>query len=236
MNEIKCSACNLEKKCEHFHKCEKCKSGYYNVCKNCRKIKSKIEYQVNKNLTKIILTGKTCSFCQIHKEISEFHRHIGDKTGYRSKCKKCRSEEFREKYKECETFSIYHKLRTKSYRVNNSKKINEYFRKRYVEKNYIYAWRGMLSSMLRRFDTKKENTTYDILGYSALDLKKHMEKLFVNGMTWNNWGEWHIDHIIPISFFEKTDDPKIINSLENLQPLWKSENIRKSNKIDGGGD
>jgi hypothetical protein len=49
-------------------------------------------------------------------------------------------------------------------------------------------------------------------------------------MSWENWDEWHIDHIIPISKFEKETDPKIVNSLSNLQPLWASDNIRKSNR------
>jgi hypothetical protein len=50
-------------------------------------------------------------------------------------------------------------------------------------------------------------------------------------MCWENYGEWHIDHIRPISSFDKNDDPKIINALSNLQPLWALENYIKSNKF-----
>jgi hypothetical protein len=48
-------------------------------------------------------------------------------------------------------------------------------------------------------------------------------------MSWDNWGEWHIDHIIPVSKFEKETPPSIVNSLSNLQPLWAIDNYKKSN-------
>lgn len=88
----------------------------------------------------------------------------------------------------------------------------------------------MLNSVIRRFGGKKEGSTFQTLGYSAFEFKEHFEKLFVDGMSWDNWGEWHIDHIIPVSKFEKNTDPKIVNSLDNLQPLWGVDNIKKSNK------
>ena len=54
-------------------------------------------------------------------------------------------------------------------------------------------------------------------------------------MTWDNYGKWHIDHIVPRSFFEFTSiedtEFKYCWSLDNLQPLWSAENITKSNKI-----
>jgi hypothetical protein len=54
-------------------------------------------------------------------------------------------------------------------------------------------------------------------------------------MTWDNYGEWHVDHIKPISSFKITEigDKEFMScwSLENLQPLWGEENIRKSNKL-----
>jgi 5-methylcytosine-specific restriction endonuclease McrA len=56
-------------------------------------------------------------------------------------------------------------------------------------------------------------------------------------MTWDNYGKWHIDHIIPDSHFnyDKIDDEqfKLAWALENLQPLWAAENYRKYNKLIG---
>jgi hypothetical protein len=70
----------------------------------------------------------------------------------------------------------------------------------------------------------------EMLGYSANDLKIHIESLFRDGMSWENYGEWHIDHIKPLSSFENDEDISIVNCLENLQPLWAFENLSKSNK------
>ena len=67
----------------------------------------------------------------------------------------------------------------------------------------------------------------DILGYSALDLKNHLESLFKVGMTWDNYGEWVVDHIYPLSRFDKDTPPSVVNALSNLQPLWWNENSKK---------
>jgi hypothetical protein len=55
--------------------------------------------------------------------------------------------------------------------------------------------------------------------------------LFVEGMTWDNWGEWHIDHIIPLNTFDKDTPIEVVNSLDNLRPLWAKENLKRSKKV-----
>jgi len=226
-----CSLCNIGKDYSEFHKHKTGKDGYVSQCKECRKIKSKNNYNKIKQNNKVIITEKTCSSCLIRKNIDLFHKQIGTKNGYRSMCKECRSNKFKSDYQDIPEFSKEHKRRTKKYRTENKKKYNEFFKERYKKLPHIYAWRGMLSSVLRRFESKKEKTTIEMLGYSAEDLKKHIESLFLEGMSWENWGEWQIDHIKPISSFDKTTDTKIVNNLNNLQPLWASDNIRKGNKF-----
>jgi hypothetical protein len=69
------------------------------------------------------------------------------------------------------------------------------------------------------------------------DLMSHIEKQFKEGMSWKNYGEWHIDHIIPQSWlpFNSLEDENFIKSwcLSNLQPLWAKENISKGNRFAG---
>ena len=106
------------------------------------------------------------------------------------------------------------------------------YKKKHREKNpHIYLWRSVLRNTIKRLDTSKQNKTNELLGYSALQLKEHIEKQFTDGMTWDNWGEWHIDHIKPVSKFDKSEKISIINSLDNLRPLWAKENLTKSNKF-----
>lgn len=95
------------------------------------------------------------------------------------------------------------------------------------------AVRNMLKRVLRKAKTKKHGGSYEILGYDRCDLMSHMESLFTEGMSWNNYGEWHIDHIIPVSWWFKNgvEDPATINALSNLQPLWKQDNLDKRDKL-----
>lgn len=72
----------------------------------------------------------------------------------------------------------------------------------------------------------------DRLGYTGADLKRHLERQFVKGMTWTNYGKrWHIDHIIPLASFKITciDDPDFAAAwaLTNLRPLWWKANVLK---------
>jgi len=73
-----------------------------------------------------------------------------------------------------------------------------------------------------------------IVGYSLDELMKHLEKQFKEGMSWDNYGEWEIDHIIPqCSFsFDNIHSEEFLKcwSLTNLQPLWKKDNRQKSGK------
>jgi hypothetical protein len=222
-----CSRCLVEKNVCEFHKHKGTNDGRYSQCKECRKVKSKNDYHKNKENDKLVITGKTCSHCFIEKDINLFHKQIGAKVGYRSMCKECRRDKFKKDY---HLIVNSHRERAKNYRINNREKYNKYYNVRYINYPHIYAWRSMLASVLRRMGTKKEKTTYELLGYSSEDLKIHMESLFVENMCWDNWGEWHIDHIKPISKFNVDTDPKIVNSLSNLQPLWAEENMKKSNK------
>ena len=99
--------------------------------------------------------------------------------------------------------------------------------------------RRMRHALSNRDLSKKWIHIFDIVGYSVEELKLHIESKFENGMSWSNIGEWHIDHIIPESKFNYSDfkDKAFIEcwSLDNLQPLWAKENLRKSDKILTGG-
>jgi hypothetical protein len=72
----------------------------------------------------------------------------------------------------------------------------------------------------------------DILGYTADDLRTHLERQFTRGMTWDNYGKWHVDHILPVaSFIYETvecDEFLACWAITNLRPLWAKENISKS--------
>lgn len=79
----------------------------------------------------------------------------------------------------------------------------------------------------------KVGTTHELTGCSNEDLTKHFESLFTEGMTWDNYGKWHVDHIVPCASFDlsKEENQKKCFHYSNLQPLWAIDNLRKNNKI-----
>lgn len=70
------------------------------------------------------------------------------------------------------------------------------------------------------------------LGCSVVELKLYLESKFLPGMTWENYGKWHVDHILPLSKFDLTDPDQFKKAVHfsNLQPLWATDNIKKGNK------
>lgn len=77
----------------------------------------------------------------------------------------------------------------------------------------------------------RTNKIASMVGCDWEQLKIHIEKQFSAGMTWENRGEWEIDHIIPISSAKTESDIMRLSHYTNLQPLWKEENRRKSDKM-----
>lgn len=123
-----------------------------------------------------------------------------------------------------------------AYRMVNSKKrlAGGYISKHLLES----VSRNNLGRMIRnrvRIALKKNvksGNTIELLGCSIADLKRHIESQFVVGMTWKNHGEWHIDHIRPLSSFDlsKPSQQKIACNFKNLKPLWAKENLKKGSK------
>ena len=91
--------------------------------------------------------------------------------------------------------------------------------------------RTALWTCLKERNVAKYRSTFNILGYTLEELMKHLEALFTTGMTWDNYGEWHVDHKIPMAKFNFTsvDDNefKLCWCLDNLQPLWGPDNLSK---------
>lgn len=210
----KCGKCKNIKVISEFGVCIGTKTGLTSSCKSCLKEKHFIQYRKT-HIIKIkeILpeSQKRCCKCKEIKLKKDFHFSKQKKDELKSYCKKCRSEG-------CDR--------------NNEKRrlyINEWTNE-YNKKNpHKVAWRNLLKHTLERLGKSKEGKTIDLLGYSAIILKEHITSLFKNGMSWDNYGEWHIDHIKPVIKFDKETPVYIVNSLSNLQPLWAT--TRKINGV-----
>jgi hypothetical protein len=76
--------------------------------------------------------------------------------------------------------------------------------------------------------------TREIIGCELSVLKSHLANNFLDGMSWENYGKWEIDHIIPCFLFDLKVEKELLNCFHysNLQPMWKIDNIKKSNKLE----
>ena len=100
--------------------------------------------------------------------------------------------------------------------------------------------RESLRRIINMIKENKNINTLESLAYSVDELKIHIESLFLDGMSWDNhsFDGWHIDHKIPLSKLIEVHKDKsqkeilnIVNALDNLQPLWATDNISKGDKI-----
>lgn len=135
-----------------------------------------------------------------------------------------------------------HKLkRNKKWRDENHEQVMT-TRRNYEHKRYyndpLFRLKRILRSRIGKAiawaKTSKCKKSIELTGCSLESLRTHIESLWKEGMSWDNYGieGWHIDHIRPISSFDLTQelDQKQCFHYTNLQPLWAVENIMKNDK------
>lgn len=118
---------------------------------------------------------------------------------------------------------------------------NEYQKQRY-KVDYDFKMRCNLRARIRialkSQGAKRLKNTEAIIGCSIHELRKHLESQFAEGMTWDNHGDWHIDHIKPCAAFDLTNEEQQRECFHysNLQPLWAVDNIKKGASLNYIGE
>lgn len=114
--------------------------------------------------------------------------------------------------------------------------INEYRKKKYKEDPNVRMetnLRSIIWQTLTSHKNRKYKKVANLLGADINFVKDYLEDKFKPGMTWENYGEWHIDHIKPTSSFDLLNEKqqKLCFHYTNIQPLWAAENISKGNRL-----
>lgn len=254
-----CYQCKVEKKLEDFHRFKHSKDGHKSVCKKCiseynktpeikeKRRKNRYEWGIknqdkihkykqndyNKNKEKILNKNKLWRLNNPEKVIERHRKYYSKNINKIKEHRKNNREKINKKLKEWQLKNI-ERVKQLRKKYNSSEKgltqKRNYYHKTKDNDKHIIAWRSLLHNTIKRFGTKKVYKTVIELGYSAMNLKENMEKKFESGMSWDNWGDWHIDHIKPVSSFDKTEKQSVVNHLDNLQPMWWLDNLKKSNK------
>ena len=229
-----CSKCKIEKPFDEFIKSKSTKDGLSYRCKSCDKEyrqKNKEYFKEYRNKNKERHKEYDKKYRQKNKKrIKEYSKEWRNKN---KEHKKKRDKEYYNKNKE------HIKASVKEYYNKNKKHINEYKKKWINEKKTDHLFRmkeNLRSRTYKAFKNKgyrKNTKTQEMLGVDWQVAKKHIERQFTKGMNWNNYGEWHIDHIIPLASANTEERLKKLCHYSNLQPLWAEHNLSKSNLING---
>ena len=123
--------------------------------------------------------------------------------------------------------------KAKEWRKQNPEKIKAGYI-RYFKQNPEAKIAAQLRSRLNKIlgsKTPRELTVFKMHGCSYPTLRRHIEKQFKEGMSWDNRGKvWHVDHIIPISLYENKVDA---NHFSNLRPMFAHLNLSRGNRLSG---
>lgn len=182
---------------------------------------------------------KICKKCKKELPLSEFHRRNNRPSGYVENCKTCRSISRKGKYKEYQAqYYLKYKDRQKELQKQNKDHINARKRIRTKERAKTDPNYKIKRNLRHRFwaavtRDSKNSSVIDLLGCDIEKLKIYLGTKFSEGMSWDNYGKWHIDHILPCASFDLTnaEQQKICFHYTNLQPLWAIDNIKKGNKL-----
>jgi len=174
---------------------------------------------------------RTCPDCKIEKNLqTDFskNKHMsGGREYYCKICRKIRRKKWEQTgnnlQKKLEATRIYKKTSEFKNRRNIKDKIKR-------DSNLLIKIMHNLRSRTRKafLGFYKDQTTKKLLGCGQQELMNYLINKFDDKMTLDNYGEWHIDHIIPLSTAKTKEELEKLCHYSNLQPLWAIDNLRKN--------
>ena len=106
-----------------------------------------------------------------------------------------------------------------------------------IEQKLIHRMRCRVYDYFKYNKSIKDVSTLELLGCNVEFLKQYLQKQFTKGMSWKNYGKWHIDHRTPINYFltkcnfNSLRIQKKCFNYKNLQPMWALDNLSKGTKL-----
>jgi hypothetical protein len=224
-----CNICGVKKEISEFYKRTRNKDGVDNKCKKCSNEISKENYIKNREI--LLSKSKKRKIDNInYNSKRRIIRKLKEQCLYNqsvfTKCITIKdSENFvKDLSRENELSAHCNNCKNKYY--NDRKKSDKLFK-------LSCRIRSIISRQISKNNFKKLKKTEDIIGCSFKEFKTHLESKFDDNMNWKNYGEWHLDHIIPISYAKKEEEIYELNHYTNFQPLWAKDNLSKGNRFIG---
>ena len=209
----------------------------FKICTKCSK--KKPLYDFPKSKIHYLGVHSQCKLCKTKQQTSW---RIKNRDHVNANCRKY-NREHPEKRKAIYQRNIakdpdYRKEYCREWRRKNADRVNEQQRNRKKNNPKLRLNANFSTVIGRSLKRKKEcSSKWDILPYTLEELMQHLESKFTEGMDWDGYGPiWHLDHKIPLSVFNfKTIhdiDFKKAWALDNLQPLFARDNLKKGNKLE----
>jgi hypothetical protein len=219
-----CTKCKIQKEYTQFVKDKHNKTGYKSHCKSCVK-----EYQLTvKDSFKEYQKKWQEENKEKRKEYRQNH-YILNKENTLNKCKIWYNNNKEKKLNSC-----------KEYKKNNLEKFKNY-QKDYVknkrQNDDVFKFKSNVRNLIGlSFKRGKNNfikklSSEEILGCTIEEFRNYIALQFKSGMNFKNYGEWHLDHIVPLSIAKSEEEIIKLNHYTNFQPLWALDNLIKSDKI-----
>lgn len=201
-------------------------------CRDCRNQQRNSRPKKNYEIS---VAEKICRCCNTNKTSNNFSKNPRHKTGLNVYCISCMSNKNRERYiKNPEPKKEYSKKYSKENRevVQAKSRIrNLHRRKTDIFFMLCHRLRSRLLTALKNTTWKKNTKFSEYIGCDRETLISHIESQFVEGMTWDNRSEWHIDHKIPLISAKTEEELYRLCHYTNLQPMWAIDNIKKGGKL-----
>jgi hypothetical protein len=221
----KCSKCGVLRDISLFSQNRKTKDQLHCSCKICDKEK------YLKNREKNILTMREYKKNNSQK-IKKYYQDNQEKFQKYRDSKKDETKKYMKGYYRDNLEKRKEYLNQNRDTIKVKRNILE---KRKRKEDTIHRIKTYVRNRIRFYLTKsnftKRNQTFKIVGCSPIELKEYLERNFTHGMSWNNQGDWHIDHIKPLASAKTEEELYILCHFTNLQPMWAADNIKKGSKI-----
>ncbi len=242
MSEKKCTICQEIKPVTEFYKHYNNKPGWTLAhCKQCNYDKyqrpavlKRLERQGKKPKVKYTLEEKAIKQKERFKKYSSSDKGKASKCRYLDKKKASKGVTVKtikpKKIKTLEQIEIEKQKKKESRRAY-------YLKTRKLKPKILIddTFKKLKRSLRRRFKkaldgNKSGGKAVTYLGCTISDFKAYLAMLFIDGMSWDNYGLWHIDHIKPLCSFDLRDEDEVKKACHysNLKPLWAEDNIRKA--------
>jgi hypothetical protein len=169
------------------------------------------------------LTEKRCSSCLEKKQINAFptssQRKFSTHDSICFDCKRIKTKEYYQK--NIIARRDYNRKWARNQRLTN------------IQYKVAQNLRRRIREVVKANSCFKASKTMELVGCNLFSLLNYLQTKFLPGMTWENYGEWHIDHIKPCSSFDLTNLKEQFECFHysNLQPLWAKDNLMKQDKV-----